>query len=491
MELRGVQKECLEEIYASFKEGGTYHLIHACVGFGKTIIASELMRSAKVEYGAKCLFLCHLKELVVQTVDKFKTVAPDLSCGVVCGSLGLNEVQDITVGTRQTIVRNLDKFQLINLIIVDEVHLYSDQYQKIVDHFLDLNPRLRVLGVTGTPFNTRDGWIYGGGKRWEEPCFRADIRKMIDLSYLSKFRYKMADSMPLEEVRVRRGEFMDGDLENEMVKEVHMGSVKHAIADHCSGRKKILIFCVTIGHAEALAAFLGCHAVHSKLKSDVWRERVDGFKDGETRILINVGQLTIGFDAPSVDCLIVARPTMSASLHVQICGRGLRVADGKEDCLIVDLVGNYLRHGLPCAPKVRAPKEEQSESEKKEKESDICQECFEVVEAGLDFCPYCGAEMADRNELRKIEEQLNLKEIERKKMTAKFVGWKWKRWTTKRGFDGVLFSVSYQVSGKWKFLNKFCTDGTRVGKKTQDNLMALEPGEELRIISTAQGDWIA
>ena len=135
MKLRPIQEDCISEVFSSFRNGGTYHLVNACVSFGKTIVASEIMRKSKTDFGAKCLFLAHLKELVMQTVEKFNAVAPDLSCGVFMGNQKNN--QDITVGTWQTVSRNLDMFGDLNLIIIDEVHYYSAKYQAIVDYFLE------------------------------------------------------------------------------------------------------------------------------------------------------------------------------------------------------------------------------------------------------------------------------------------------------------------------------------------------------------------
>ena len=264
MKLRPIQEDALNGAIQSFKDGGTYHLLQAPVAFGKTIFSSALMKHAVEHYGAKCLFLAHLKELVVQTVDKFKAVAPELDCGVVMGAN--KDISDVTVGTRQTVGKNLDLFGRINL------------------------------------------------------------------GYLSPYRYKMAEALDeeLSQVKKTAGEFNEGDLGEMMQEEHHLGTVKNAIANYGKGRKSILIFAVTIEHAEKLAEFLGCAAVHSKLEKNEWRSLVDSFKSGKVRMLVNVSQLSIGFDAPRVDCVVIARPTMSPALHTQICGRALRIDVQKE-----------------------------------------------------------------------------------------------------------------------------------------------------------------
>ena len=487
MKLRPIQTESLDSVFSSFRVGGTYHLVNACVSFGKTIVASEIMRKSHTEYGAKCLFIAHLKELVEQTVDKFSKVAPGLSCGVFMGAK--KQDADIVVGTWQTIARNLESIGAVNLIIIDEVHYYSKKYQDIVDYFLNLNPRLRVLGVTGTPYNLKEGWIYGEKKIWPEPCFDARIDQMIELGYLSPYRYKMADEMKeLDQVKKTAGEFNESELEGLLTEERHMGTVKHVIETYASDRKSIMIFCVTIEHAEKLASFLGVEAVHSKLNSQQVRSRIDAFKSGKTRIIVNVSMLTVGFDAPSVDCLVVARPTLSPALFVQMAGRSLRIAEGKKDALILDLVGNYLRHGLPSNPKIRKPKEKEDAKEKEKNTASVCPECFEIVEDGT-ICPYCGAELLAKKEIIERDEALKMKEIERERSAPRMEGAGYKPHVTKKGNEGTLCTIL--VCGRDRPLFRFCGRGTAKEKKEKDRIDNMERGQKLEIIETAYGPWIA
>lgn len=489
IKLRPIQQEAIDCTLESFIDGGTYHLLQAPVGWGKTIFSSAIMAKAVHTWGVKCLFLAHLKELVVQTVEKFNAVDPSLSCGLVMGKD--KRLGDVTVGTRQTVEKNLEIFDMVHLIIIDEVHLYGPQYQKIVDYFAAKNDRLRVLGVTGTPFSLKEGWIYGDNKLWNEPCHSTTMDQMIEMGYLSNYTYKMAASMENELSGVKKvgGEFKEGDLGEMMQEEQHLGTVKHAIEDHAEGRKSIMVFAVTIEHAEKLAAFLGCSAVHSKLKKDVWRDRVDRFKRGDDRILVNVSQLSIGFDAPRVDCIVIARPTMSPALHTQICGRGLRIFEGKEDCLFLDLVGNYLRHGLPSNPKVRKPKEKQEEKEKSEKSSCVCPDCFEIVEGNDLNCPSCGAEMKEKRDIIERNEQIRLEEIEIERNTNKFLYWWEKSNVSKRGFRGVLFCV--KVTNRDKPLFRTASNGTSKQDKIRKKLDQFSEGDVVNIVETAYGDWLA
>lgn len=488
IKLRPIQNEAIDAVFDSFRSGGTYHQIVASVAYGKTVVASEIIRISHIKYGANCLFLCHLTELVEQTVSKIGQIAPELSCGVLMGKR--KDQSDIIVGTRQTVGKNLNLLGKINLLFIDENHLYGPQYQKIVDYLLVKNPRLRVLGMTGTPFTTSQGFIYGENKIWPEPCFSAYIDQMIDLGYLSPYRYKVVEKMEeLDCLKLSKGEFKESDLEEFLIDERHMGSIRKAIDEHCEGRRSIMIFCVTIEHAEALAEYLGCKAVHSKLNKKEWRTRVDDFKSGNQRLLVNISQLSVGFDHPPVDALIMARPTMSPALFTQICGRAFRIAEGKEDALIIDMVNNYGRHGFPSNPKVRKPKEKQKEGEKKELESNVCHECFEVVEGGTLICPCCGADLVEKKEFIEINEAVKMKEIDRLANLPKVddAGEK-KNVITKRGFHGSWFWIKLD-GGKTLF--KFCGNGTTKSEKERERINSLSKGDTVNIISTAYGDWIA
>jgi len=492
MQLRDVQQAALNDSVESFKKGGNFHLLQAPVGWGKTIYSSALMEWAKSEHDAHCLFIAHRCELIVQTEEKINLVAPELSTGVMMGKR--KEVAQVTIGTHQTISKNLELFGEMNLIIVDEVHTISNSTWGIIDHFLQLNPRLRVLGVTGTPFNSRDGYIYGPGKRWDEPFYQTSIDEMIELDYLSPFRYKMTESMEdeLKGVAIKGKDFDEDSLSDLMSEVQHMGTVKTAIEEHAATRNRIMVFAVNIEHAEKLASFLGCDAVHSKLKRKIWRKRVDEFKAGDTRILVNVSQLSVGFDCPEVDCVILARPTMATDLFVQICGRGLRVAD-KKDCLFLDLVGNYLRHSLPSTPRVRDPREKKEKDliEEKELPANVCPDCFEIVDAALKICPHCGAEMVLRAIVKELHERAKMIEIETEANKPKIVRFGAKKVTTQKGNTGTRFWLV--ISPEEKPMFNFCGEGSAMESKWGERFKTLAKGDKVKIVENyrGRGSWIA
>ena len=495
MKLRPIQEKAKQDILNSFKQGGTYHLCEAVVSFGKTILSSSLMETALQDHGAKCLFLAHLQELVSQTYEKFIRVAPHLAdrVGIFNAGLAQKVVGDITIGSRQSVARGLKFFDKVHLIIIDEVHLMSDdgEFDKIISHFLALNPRLRVLGITGTPYRLKTGLIYGAGKRFPYLAHRTGMEEMIKAGYLSPFRYKVRIDPKMKEdlnnINMIAGEYNQGELSEAMQKAVHMNSVNIAIAEHAHDRKSVIVFATSIDHAEKLAYILHGKCVHSKMKKDDVRDRIDAFKDGSLRILVNVGILSIGFDAPNVDCAVLARPTKSPAMYVQMIGRALRICEGKKDALILDLVGNFHEHGSPMNPIV-------SEAKKKgEHDPDVCPKCFEVLPQGVKICPACGFDMTELIEAKerkkeKLEQaRILLEEINVKKF--KII----KKWinhphVTSQGNTGYLFCV--RVKGRTKPLFKYAGENSSWLEGVMDNYKKIEVGQEYEIEENKFGGWI-
>ena len=494
MKLRPIQTEALNATIESMKAGGLYHLMVASVSFGKTIYSSHLMQYALETHGAKCLFLAHLGELVQQTYDKFMKVAPHLETktGIFAAGLAQKDVADITIGSRQSVARALKDFPAINLLIIDECHLMGDdgEWDRIINHFKALNPRLRVVGLTGTPYRMKTGYIYGDGKRWPKPCFEARMKDMTDQGYLCPIRYKMVvqDRLKsdLKGVNMVAGEYNNSQLGNVMSEKVHMQSVQHALEKYAVDRKSIIVFATNIAHAEALAEMLGCKAVHSRLPKKEWREAVDRLKAGYDRVIVNVGQMTIGFDAPNVDCAIIARPTKSPALYVQIVGRVVRINSDKEDALILDLVGNYEEHGSPYEPIVTV-----AGNKKKEPEFNICPDCFELAEPNEEYCPYCGAPMKEQIERRAKKKQYERRQLELKdiELNSKKVVKKWVKpnHRTKKGFMGTLYCI--KIQGREMPLFKFETRGAK--GKVKEMFDQIVVGERYLIEKTKFGEWIS
>ena len=182
----------------------------------------------------------------------------------------------------------------------------------------------------------------------------------------------------LESVRTDKGEYNTADLARLMEKDVHVGSAVNAYRRYGEGRKHVVVFAVTISHAEKLAgAFTaagfpsGC--VHSEMPQADRRRVLADFESGLLEVVCNVGVLTEGWDCTAVDCMLMCRPTLSPALYVQMIGRGLRPHPGKKDCLVLDMSGNCRRHGDPDDPHIPLPAGTQGKREKNEPRMKTCE----------------------------------------------------------------------------------------------------------------------
>lgn len=448
---------------------------------------------AITNHGAKCLFLAHLTELVQQSYDKFVLVAPELEnkTAIFSSSLAQKDVADITIGSRQSVARGLEDFnEKVSLIIIDECHLMGEdgEWDRIIDHFKALNPKLRVLGLTGTCFRLGEGYIYGEGKRWSEPCYKVGMDDMIKLGCLTKFRYKVKEITDLKGISRANGDYAVGEQGEVLSAVEHMDSVRLAIEDYAKNRKSIIVFASSIDHSERLAEHLGCKCVHSRMGKEERRRNIDEFKEGKTRILVNPVMLTIGFDAPRIDCVVMARKTLSPALYVQSIGRALRLFEGKQDALVLDLVGNYFDHGDPCNPIIKEGKE----VVEREPEMNICPECFELVHPLMAQCPSCWhdmfeVEMEREEKVKKIiNERQKLVEIEDAKVILK------KKWVkedhrTRKGNLGRLFCL--KVEGEEKPWFRFVSY-TSKQKGIAERFEKLEVGRRYAFEENSFGKWI-
>jgi len=524
MKLRPHQQTALEKTMESFRSGNNFTLLQAPTGYGKTVLFSSLIKQSIEAHNIKCLVLAHQKELVAQAKDKLLAVAPELEphIGVFCASLDSDKQQgQITVASVQSL-SNASELEAYNLVIIDEVHRLPDlskdsQYKGIIERLLRQNGRLRVLGVTATPYRLKDGLIYGQEDSWfHELCYSTTLEEMIDAGYLCEYRYKVADGSGAREA-ANKTDFTNDALGAEMAKEIHLGSVKKAIDEHAQGRKKILVFAVNIFHSEELARVLGCKAVHSQMDREAALEdfihgearilvnvarvlgckavhsqmdreaALEDFIHGEARILVNVDVLSTGFDFPDIDCVVQARPTLSPSLWVQLCGRSLRLKSHGGDAMILDLVGNYVRHADLSDPHIADKDDDKKkvEREEAERQANICPECFELVDPEESACPECGCDMAHREDIKLMNEREELKEIQINKMRDVIDRTHIDTdHTTKSGARGNL-CTAYLKSGRKVFhffSNRYAGTLKRVAK-----FEALKEGQKVKIEDTDYG----
>lgn len=331
-------------------------------GSGKSLVIAELARLAR----GRVLVLAHVRELVEQNHAKYQ--AYGLEADIFSAGLGRKESgRQVVFGSVQSVVRNLAAFAAaktqsgaFTLLVIDECHRVSLEkeasYRQVIDHLRRHNPRLKVLGLTATPYRLGQGFIYHrhhhGMVRGEADCFFADcvfeqpLRLMVRQGYLARprrvdaavERYDFSQLAPSA-----RGLFSEAELNRAASGQRVTPGIVAEIVERARDRRGVMIFAATVLHAEEIMGYLpqGEAALITGGTPSRERERLIGdFKAERLKYLVNVAVLTTGFDAPHVDLIAILRPTESVSLYQQIVGRGLRLAPGKQDCLILDYAGN-------------------------------------------------------------------------------------------------------------------------------------------------------
>ncbi|SIS58040.1 DEAD/DEAH box helicase [Neptunomonas antarctica] len=355
--LRDYQQEAVDLTIQHFRQSNDSAVIVLPTGAGKSLVIATLAKQAR----GKVLVLAHVKELVEQNHHKFTELGID--AGLYSAGLKQKETHhNVTFASIQSISRNLEALgSAYSLLVIDECHRLSDdadsQYLKTISHLKSLNPNLKVLGLTATPYRMGLGWIYQyhyrGYIRSNEPrpfkhcIYELPLRYMITKGYLTRPEVIDAAIAQYDFSSITPNAF--GQLPEKPVNELltRCKRVTQAIIQQvetlAANRQGVMIFAATVLHAQEITSYLPANQtalITGETPHAIRDEYIRAFKQKELKYLVNVSVLTTGFDAPHVDVIALLRPTQSVSLYQQIIGRGLRLSPDKEDCLIIDYAGN-------------------------------------------------------------------------------------------------------------------------------------------------------
>jgi len=401
MQLRPYQQEAVGAVYRHLRERDDSPCVVIPTGGGKTPVMATICKDAVGRWRGRVLVLAHVKELLEQAVDKLHLVAPELLLHVGVYSAGLKRRDTqapIVVAGIQSVYKRACELDAFDLVIVDEAHMIppdgDGMYRTFIDDALTVNPNLRVIGLTATPFRMKSGMICGPNNLLNHICYEIGVRELIVQGFLcplvTKAGHVKADTSGLH---VRAGEFVASETEVLMDTDALVDSACREIVDRTRDRKSALVFTSGVKHGEHVANVLRMFS-HDRVET-VFGETLDferaktlaDFKAGRLKYLVNVNVLTHGFDAPNVDCVAMLRPTMSPGLYYQMVGRGFRLCEGKADCLVLDFGGNVMRHGPVDAIRIHETKKSNGPPPAKE-----CPKCNAVIAAGYAVCPQCGHE---------------------------------------------------------------------------------------------------
>lgn len=346
--LRDYQDEAIQAVLAAAERHVRRQVVALPTGTGKTVIFAHLI----AQRPGRALILVHRDELIRQAEEKLAMIAPDLDVGIVKAKR--NEVtSQCIVASVQTVSRSARLQALgqdFQTVVVDEAHhATAASYRRVlgtIGCFTDTGPL--TVGVTATPHR---GDRTSLDTVFQEVVYHRSITDMIAAGYLADLRaLHVGVAANLDSLRIRNGDFLNDELETLLLGAEAPQSILDAFRKYAADRKA-LVFCPTVKVSHVVAntfmeAGIVAEAVDGTTPLDERRAMLRRFRSGSTRVMVNCEVLTEGYDEPSVDCVIICRPTKSATLFTQMIGRGTRPLAGKPDCLVIDLVGATARHSL-------------------------------------------------------------------------------------------------------------------------------------------------
>lgn len=385
--LRPYQEQALADIRSAIKQGFRRICFVAPTGMGKTAIMTY-MASATASNNKNTVFLVHRNELLTQASRAFSNNGVKHGC--ISPRFTPNK-EKIQIASVQTLSRRLHLLPDQHVVICDENHHSpSNTHAKIINHF----PSAISIGLTATP-ERLDG--KGLGELYDTIVLGPTMRWLIDNQYLAEYiAYAPQHHVDFSSLHTRAGDYASEELEELLDKPKIIGDI---ISNYCKlGQDKPAIcFAVSIEHSKHIAAEFnrnGIPAAHvdGAMNNTDRDDAFFGFASGKYRILCNVNLATEGVDIPTAKVCIMARPTQSITMYLQSAGRVLRFTSAEDKAIIIDHVGNILRHGLPCDERewsLDGRKKKKRGAQEQNFNVRSCPECFNVHRIAA-VCPQCG-----------------------------------------------------------------------------------------------------
>jgi DNA repair protein RadD len=401
MELRTYQREAVNSIYQYFGKNAGNPLIVMPTASGKSFVLAAFIKEVLETWSdQRIMVLTHVKELIQQNFLELTRYWPLAPAGIYSAGLNRREAQaQVLFAGIQSVHSRAEQLQSFDLIMVDECHLIprkSDtMYRRFLDDMIAINDKVKIIGLTATHYRLDSGLLTEGDSRiFTDIAFEVPVKRLINEGFLSPLVTKAPNtSLDVSGVHTRGGDFINSELQNAVDNSVINKAAVREIVHYGHNRKSWLVFCTGIQHAYNVRdALRDCNILAETVTGETnSMERdyiLEGFKSGDIRALTNCDILTTGFNAPNIDLLAILRPTQSTGLYVQIVGRGMRIAPGKENCVILDFAGNIERHGP--IDMVQPHSKKGNGKGKGEAPVKKCPRCRSVVYAGFTECPDCG-----------------------------------------------------------------------------------------------------
>lgn len=460
IQLRPYQRDCLETILEEYRLGIRRQLICLPTGTGKTVIFAEFPNFFKMK--KQMLVLAHREELLNQALDKIQRANPALTIQVEQANRRADAESDVVIASVPTLGRRGSKrLKRLNpdnffLIVVDEAHhATASTYQRVLEYFgvFQENTKKLLVGFTATP---KRGDGIGLEEIFQKITFSRNLPEMINAGFLASIAaYRVDSDIDLSDISVRLGDFVASQLSdtvnvqsrNELIVNVYNKYLKD---------KKALCFCVDVKHSHSLAksfvdAGISAAAITGNTEKEHRVRLLNEFSEGKIKVLANCMVLTEGYDEPSIEGIILARPTKSELLYTQMIGRGTRLHQGKEAVNIIDIVDNTIKHDLANIPSLFGL------SEKFNLEGHTTTEAQKAIEWVEKNRPWVLTHKAKSlSDLRYRCQKINLFELQTPARIYDFSSFAWVQ-NSKEGYrlglkDGKALLVEPDILGKWEVI---------------------------------------
>ena len=422
--LRPYQQEAVDSVYAHLREKETNPCVVIPTAGGKSLCIAQVAKDAVTLWKGRVMILAHVKELVEQNAGKLRSICPELKVGVYSAGLDSRETDaPVIVAGIQSVYNKIEAFRPFDLVMIDEVHMVppdgEGRYRTFLEAAKRVNPRVRLIGWTATPYRTQGGLICKPENLLNEVCYEIGVKELINRGYISNITAKAGKHSPdTDGLHIRAGEFVAEDVEKLMGEDRLVSSACEEIVRLTKDRQACLVFCTSVAHCRKVASTIKklsgeeCAIVTGDTPADEREETIRRLR-GETlkedfftekpplKYCCNVSVLTTGTDIPRLDTIALLRPTNSPGLLVQMVGRGFRLSPetGKTECLVLDYGKNIERHGPIDMIKVKEPGKGEGGPLAK-----ACPQCQTIVNLPVMLCPECGYQWPRKEPERKAHE---------------------------------------------------------------------------------------
>lgn len=450
--LRPYQQRAIDHLYEWMRNNTGNPCLVLPTGSGKSHIVAALCKDAVQNWPeTKILMLTHMKELIEQNAEKMREHWRGAPMGIYSAGIGKRQLgEPITFAGIQSIRGKASRVGHVDLCIIDECHLVNHKelgvYRTFLDELLTINPSMRVIGLTATPYRLGHGLITEKPAIFDDLLEPVSIEELIQKGFLATLRSKVTGTnYDLSGVHKRGGEFIESELQAAVDTDENNASVVREVIALAGDRKSWLFFCTGVHHAHAVAEAIRGEGISAACVTGetpkAEREQIlADFKAGKIQALTNANVLTTGFDAPNIDLIAMLRPTMSASLYVQMAGRGMRLKQHTDHCLVLDFAGVVQTHGPIVA--VQPPKRKGEEGRGGgEAPVKVCDNCDELVAISAKECPACGTAFPEPE--KKVLKLHNDDIMGTTGFDMDVTSWAWRKHTSKMSGKDMLCVAYY------------------------------------------------